>query len=117
MEVICVDMELIDFKDTCKIERDTENSDKYGNLIKEVVYEGICLYEEGGQSYSNGMVIRNPFLFIPSNDVLIYINDDVTITTFKGRVIKSLVENVRDISMKSKPISMTRIELKQGMGK
>lgn len=109
-------MDLIDFKDSCVISRETGEYDNYDNPVTETIYEGPCLYEEGGLSYSNRIIVRNPLLFLPTNDVLIYINDVVEVTTFRGRVIKSLVENVRDIAMKMKPIQVTRIELKQARG-
>lgn len=115
--VLSSNTRLTDYTDTCVIERETGEYDKYDNPVKEKVYEGACLYEEGGQSYSSRIIVKNPLLILPTNDVLIYINDVVTVTTFKGRVIKSLVENVRDIAMKYRPEEITRIELKQATGK
>lgn len=110
------DMELIDFKDTCTIVRETGEVDEYDNPITETVYEGPCLYEEGGNSYPDRIVVRSPLVFLPTNDVLIEIDDIISVTTFKGREINGVAENVRDISMKMKPMNITRIELKRAVG-
>ena len=111
-------MQLIDFRDTCKISRDTGKKDTYGNFAKEIIYEGPCLYQEGGQVMSYSITTRNPSLFLPGNNVLVEINDSVTVTTETGRVITSLVQVARDVRLRLiKHLDVTKIELKQAMDK
>ena len=100
---------MIEFKDKCKITRATGKTDKYDEPIVEVIYEGVCLYEEGGASTSN-IITLNPLLFLPTN-VLVEINDIVEIITSFGRKRNSLVRTARDI--RTRELSMTRLELKQ----
>lgn len=108
-------MRLIRFKDRCEVLRDTGEYDEYDNPVRETIYEGVCNYQEGGVS-SNGIIIRNPTVYLPSNDVLIYINDIVRITTETGREINSAAESVRDVRFNGMSVKMTKIELKQGIG-
>lgn len=101
---------MIEFKDKCKITRDIGNTNKYDEPIVEVIYEGACLYQEGSASASNPITL-NPLLFLPTNDVLVEINDIVEIVTSFSRKRKSLVRIARDI--RSRELSITRLELKQ----
>lgn len=111
-------MQLIEFRDTCKISRDTKAKDKFGNPLKATVYEGPCCYQEGGQTYSYNIITRSPSLYIPDNESLIEINDSVEIHTESGRKIDSLVEIARDVRLQSaKRFKITKIELKQATGK
>lgn len=106
-------MQLINFNDSCKISRDKGTKDNYGNHMKEVVYNGPCNYQEGGQ-VSSSIITRNPAIYLPSNESIVEINDTVEIRTVTGRTIKSLVENVRDVRLRTiKHLDITRIELKQ----
>lgn len=107
----------MEFRDNCVIERSTGKYDEYGNAVKDTIYEGACHYEEGGQSNVNRMVIRNPLLFLPSNKVLVNINDSVSVVTLAGRKITSIVEAVRDIRFTLMERETTRIELKQASEK
>lgn len=109
-------MEFIGFRDSCVIER-TSGKDEWDNAIRDTIYSGECLYEEGGSGYSRSIITRNPTIFIPSVDVQIRINDAVTVTTEFGRIINAVVEIVRDINMPWRTnVKMTRIELKQAQG-
>lgn len=111
-------MQFIDFRDTCVITRDNGGKDEWDNKLNpEVIYEGPCLYEEGGTSYTRIFTTRNPLIFIPGVDVQVRINDAVTITTEFEREIKSIVKIVRDINMPWRTgVKVTRIELKQAQG-
>ena len=109
-------MEFIGFRDSCVIER-TSGKDEWDNAIRDTIYSGECLYEEGGSGYSRSIITRNPTIFIPSVDVQIRINDAVIVTTEFGRIINAVVEIVRDINMPWRTnVKMTRIELKQAQG-
>lgn len=109
-------MEHIKFIDTCVITRKA-GADDWDNPTTTQVYSGNCLYQEGGASYSDGMVTKAPTLYLPSNSVLVEINDNVVITTNSGRIISSCVKVVRDVRMKlQSSIAITRIELKQTLG-
>ena len=82
-------MQFIEFRDSCVITRDNGGRDAWDNPINpEVVYSGECLYEEAGTGYSRSIITRNPTIYIPGVDVLIQINDAVSITTEFGREIK-----------------------------
>lgn len=109
-------MEFIGFRDTCLIER-TTGKDEWDNAIRDTVYSGECLYEEGGTGYARSIITRSPTVFLPGVDVLVQINDYVTITTEFGREIRAIVETVRDINMPWRTnVQITRIELKQAQG-
>lgn len=107
-------MNLIGYRDYCVISRIT-GKDEWDNSILTPIYEGNCLYEEGGVSYSNQLVTRKPSLFIPDwTSDLIFINDHVAVTTESGRKIEAVVRNVRDINLATiVERKLTRIELKQ----
>ena len=111
-------MKFIEFRDHCVITRDNGGRDEWDNpLNPEVNYDGECLYEEGGTSYTRIFTTRNPTVFIPGVDVQVRINDAVTITTEFGRSIESVVKIVRDINMPWRTgVKVTRIELKQAQG-
>jgi len=111
-------MKFIEFRDFCSITRDTGDRDDWDNPINpESVYEGECLYEEGGTGYSRSIITRAPTIFIPGVDVQVKINDAVAVTTEFGREIKSVVKIVRDINMPWRTgVKVTRIELKQAQG-
>lgn len=107
-------MSLIKFRDTCTVMRGTGETDCYDNPIEDVVYTGPCLYEEGGKNWSSDMVTRTPTVFIPSNDVLVNINDSVLITTEAGREVKAFAKSVRDVRLRvMQSLDVTKIELKQ----
>ena len=110
-------MQFIDFRDTCVITRDNGGRDEWDNPVNPVVYDGPCLYEEGGTSYTRIFTTRNPAVFLPGVDVQVSINDAVAVTTEFGREIKSIVKIVRDINMPWRTnVKVTRIELKQAQG-
>lgn len=106
-------MQFIEFRDTCTISRKTGERDKFCNDLKVTVYEGPCNYQEGGQ-VSFGIITRNPTMYLPNNDIIVEINDSVSVITETGRIIKSLVRVVRDVRLRTmRHIDVTRIELKQ----
>lgn len=111
-------MQILEFRDTCIITRDNGGRDEWDNPMNpETIYEGPCLYEEGGSSYTRVFTLRNPTLFLPVVDAQININDAVEITTEFGRKIQSIVKIVRDINMPWRTnVKITRIELKQAQG-
>lgn len=111
-------MRIIDFRDSCVIERDNGGRDEWDNpLNPETIYAGECLYEEGGTGYARSIITRSPTVFLPENDVLVMINDSVTVVTEKGREIKAVAKIVRDVNMPWRAgIKCTRIELKQAKG-
>lgn len=111
-------MQFIEFRDQCTISRDTGERDEWDNPVApELIYEGECLYEEGGTSYTRIFTTRTPTIFLPGVDVQVRINDSVTVMTEFGREIKSVVKIVRDINMPWRTnVKITRIELKQAQG-
>lgn len=101
------------FRDTCIITRPTDKYDEFDNQIFIQIHGGLCHYEEGGQSNVNRMIIRNPLIFLPTNQVFVNINDSIMVVTFAGREITGIVKSVRDISFTLMEREATRIELKQ----
>ena len=109
-------MEFIDFRDKCLIER-TTGKDEWDNPVRDTIYSGECLYEEGGSGYARSIITRTPTIYIPGVSVQIQINDYVTIVTEFGREIKAVAQTIRDVNMAWRAnIQMTRIELKQAQG-
>lgn len=111
-------MEFIRYRDNCTVTRDTGERDEWDNPINPtLLYDGECLYEEGGTGYSRSIITRAPTIFIPGNHSDITINDAVTVETEAGRQIKGIVEIVRDINLDWRAgVECTRIELKQAQG-
>lgn len=110
-------MQFIEFRDTCVISRGGTKDEWDNSIGAQTVYQGECLYEEGGTSYTRVFTTRNPTVFIPGVDVQICINDSVVVTTEFGREIKSIAKIVRDINMPWRAnVKVTRIELKQAQG-
>lgn len=111
-------MKFIEFRDSCAITRDNGGRDEWDNPIDpEIIYDGSCLYEEGGSGFSRSIITRSPTIFLPSVDVQVNINDAVAITTEFGRNITSVVKSVRDINMPWRTgVQVTKIELKQAQG-
>lgn len=110
-------MKFIDFRDTCVISRLTGEKDEWDNPVRATVYDGECLYEEGGTGYSRSIITRQPTVFLPGVDVQVLINDHIRVETEFGRVIEANAEIIRDINMPWRTgVKVTRIELKQAQG-
>lgn len=109
-------MRLISFRDNCVISRQT-GKDEWDNPIRQDVYSGECLYEEGGSGYARSIITRTPTVYLPSVDVLVAINDHIEIVTEFGREIKGTAAQVRDVNLPWRAgLKCTRIEIKQGQG-
>lgn len=107
-------MKLIKFNDTCEIRRLTGEMDEWDNPSYESVYDGECLYEEGGSYYSSQIFVKSPNVFIPRSDELILVGDVVEITTERGRVVRGVARGIRDINLSVfGKEELTRIELSQ----
>lgn len=114
-------MQFIQYTDSCVIKRDTGRKDAWDNAMREVVYNGPCLYQEGGgyAYWYSPVFTRTPVVFLPDNyEGLIEINDAVFVTTERGRQIEATVKVARDIVLNrvTVPLKATRIELKQAQG-
>lgn len=106
-------MRVIGFNDKCVIKRNSGKYDKYDNSLQEVVYEGVCCYQEGGYSNAQRMLVRNPILFLPDVSVLVNANDVAEITTKFGRKLTAIVAQPREIDLPFTHELVTRLELKQ----
>lgn len=110
-------MKLVEYRDTCVVSRDTGKKDEWDNPIREEIYSGPCLYEEGNAGMSYSLVTRFPTVFLPEALGKVSINDDVRVVTESGRVIESKAKVVRDVNLPWRAgIKCTRIELKQAKG-
>lgn len=106
-------MRAIEFNDKCVIKRNSGEYDKYDNPLQEVVYEGVCCYQEGDYSNAQRMLVRNPILFLPDVSVLVDANDVVEVTTKFGRILTAIVARPREIELPITRGRVTRLELKQ----
>lgn len=93
----------------------TGERDEYDNELSEVIYQGTCNYQKGGQT-SLSIVTRNDVVYLPQNDVLIEVNDVVEATITKGRKVSGVVKVVRDIQLTLNGEQLTKLELKQATG-
>lgn len=110
-------MEFIKFRDRCLIARGGSEDEWDNPVNREVVYEGECLYEEGGAGFSRSIITRTPTVYIPNVDANVHINDVVEIETEFGRTILAVAGVVREESLRFfSGIKVTRIALKQGQG-
>lgn len=105
-------MRLIGFDDTCVIERRL-GTNEYDEPIVDVIYSGVCCYQEGGYSNAQRMFVRNPILFLPDVSVLVDTNDIAEIKTKFGRELKAVVNIPRDVELPITRERVTRLELKQ----
>lgn len=114
-------MDLITFRDQCTITRTLINEngapiyDEYDEPITELVYEGNCYYQSGGQ-INLSITVGNDRVYLPLNDVAIYADDMIDILTVQGRRRRGVVNTVRDIEMPLTHELLTHIEVKQGTG-
>lgn len=122
-----MEMELLKFEDSCVIQRygippnpapepiaeseDWDEEEGTGTAI----YEGACLYEEAGTDFRYPFQEHNAMVYLPSNNVSIEVNDEVSVTTFKGRTRKAFVASVRDVKTPLNGREVTRIELKENV--
>lgn len=109
-------MQLITFRDTCIISRQT-GKDEWDNPIRETIYTGECLYQEAGTGYARSIITRSPSVYLPEVNTMVMINDHVDVTTEFGRVLNGTVSVVRDINLPWRAgIQCTKVELKQAQG-
>lgn len=107
-------MELLKFEDTCVISR-ASGADEWDEESFEPIYEGACLYQEAWTDFYYPVVEHSSVVFLPSNDILIEINDEIVITTHKGRERKAYAQSVKDIKLPLYGQEVTRIVLKQNI--
>lgn len=108
-------MNFIKFIDTCDITRMTGEKDEWDNPTYDLVYSGECLYQEGGSSESFQVSVKQPTVYIPMTEELLYPGDVVEVITKRGRAVKGVVRVVRDISLRVfGNTEITRLEIYQG---
>lgn len=105
-------MKLIVFEDNCVVSRNV-GVDEYDEPIQEVVYSGVCYYQEGGYSISQSIFTSNPLLFLPDISVLVNTNDIALIRTKFNREFKAIVGRAREVELPITHERITRLELKQ----
>lgn len=88
---------MIEYYDTCVIGRSQGETDDNGDEILTSVYYGECLLELDTRSastrYDGFQFEHEPVLFIPVNNVMLKINDEVRVETFNGRKLTYTVKN------------------------
>lgn len=112
-------MMYIPFNDRCVITRPARDEDgnrlydDWDNPIKdEVVYNSRCCFQKGGQT-ALSIITSNDVVYLPHNEVLVNTNDNIEVTTQRGRVLKGVIGNVRDYVMPFSGEMYTEIEIKQ----
>lgn len=112
-------MMYIQFNDRCVITRPARNEDGdrlYDEWDKpiddEEVYNDRCCFQKGGQTPLS-IITSNDVVYLPNNDVLVNTNDNIQVTTKRGRVLKGVIGNVRDYEMPFSGEQYTEIEIKQ----
>lgn len=112
-------MMYIQFNDRCAITRPARNEDgdrlydEWGRPIDdEEVYNAPCCFQKGGQTPLS-IITSNDVVYLPNNDVLVNTNDNIEVTTQRGRVLKGVIGNVRDYVMPFSGEQYTEIEIKQ----
>lgn len=106
-------MRLIQFNDTCVIERRT-GKDQYDNPVVETVYEGNCLYQEESVIVSQGVTIYRATLYIQGR-IDVQANDLVKVTDIYGHKVTSVIGDIDIVTMPITKEVISRIELKQGI--
>lgn len=90
---------LVDFFDTCVISRLTGTKDEWDEEATSEIYSGPCLYTESRVASPEGLIVHMSEVFIESNDILIYPNDKIDVTTQTGRHFSSVIGEVRDVRL------------------
>lgn len=136
-------MELLKFEDTCIIKRYGANPQPEPEIFEEpatsssieddgweeenegdedwdeeeptIIYEGPCMYQEGGTGFNFPVIQHSAVVFLPNNDTIIEVNDEITITTRKERERKAYAQFVKDVKLPLHEKEYTRIELKQNI--
>lgn len=77
---------MVDYPDKCVIGRSEGEVDENGDEIMTERYNGECLLQISGQTRYDGFQFEHePVLFIPINDIMFDVNDEVVVTTWNGR--------------------------------
>lgn len=108
-------MELLKFEDTCIISRPSGQKDEWDDIAEENIYNGPCMYQEAWTDFNYPVEEHSSVVFLPSNDILINVNDKFSITTRKGRTRVAYAESIKDIKMPLYGKEYTRIALKQNV--
>lgn len=114
-------MALLRMEDDCVIKRTLKDgrgdilADEYDEPKTQVVYDGKCCYQAGGQT-SLSVTVRNDVVYLSGNKTLFYSGDIIEIATKQGRKRNGVIRVVRDITMPLSRQEFTKIEIEQSMG-
>lgn len=103
----------LSYPDKCVITRNTGEVDEYDNLATEKIYEGVCDFQPGGQT-SLSVIAHNDVVYLPSQ-VMVYENDNIEVTTSRGRKRKGVVRIANDLGLDLTGDYVTEIEIKQSI--
>lgn len=109
----------IPFNDRCVITRPARNEDGdrlYDEWDRPIgdkeVYNGYCNFQKGGQT-ALSIITSNDVVYLEGINAQINTNDNIEVTTYRGRVLKGVIGNVRDYEMPFSGEQYTEIEIKQ----
>lgn len=102
----------LSYKDHCVITRSGGEVDEYGELLKgEVIYNGVCDFQPGGQT-ALSIITHNDVVYLPTQ-VMVYENDNISVTTQTGRKREGIVQLANDLGLDLTGDWITEIEIKQ----
>lgn len=103
------------YKDHCAISRNTGERDEWDNVTEESVYTGSCDFQSE-RSNAGAEIIRTDSVYLPCI-ADIKLNDNVSITTRRGRRINGKVADVDHWEFDINGSGCTKLTLNQGREK
>lgn len=105
----------LSYNDFCTITRGDGTYDEWDNPVSEVIYEGVCDFQPGGQT-SMSVVSHNDVVYLPKQ-VLVLENDVIEVRAKSGRTRQGVVKLANDLELDMfSDEYITEIEIKQSKG-
>ena len=101
----------LSYKDHCLITRPTGMTDEYDNRIKDVIYDGPCDFQPGGQT-AQSIISHNDVVYLPKA-VMAQENDNIYVVTQLGRKREGVAKLANDLGLDLTGDWVTEIEIKQ----
>lgn len=108
-------MSQLSYKDYCRVIRMTSEVDRYDEPIWKEIYNGVCDWQQGGQT-ALSIVTHNDVVYLPKQ-VMVYENDKIFVTSQVGRKREGVVKLANDLGLDLTGDWVTEIEIKQSTEK
>lgn len=105
----------LSYHDKCVITRSAGEVDEYDYLVSEEIYNGVCDWQQGGQT-SQSIITHNDVVYLPGQ-VMVKDNDEIFVTNRYGRQRKGVVKLANDLPLDLTDDCVTEIEIKQSVEK